>query len=239
MALVQDLSGQPTGKNVNNLLDVQQSRVAKATERIGSIGDDISIRRAASGSHTKMRVVGGAIDRSMDMSNMTKSNRRTFSNYFKKLKGAGFSEGDISKLTDTLKMQSVESLENKTYIDKGVRVAKRTDLSSVKREMAGVSYGYDMSRSSERAIRYSGGKSAYGDAFNIGDEVTSNIATKLKTAANDYTKIANISSVGEMSKITDSGALSRFAKDLNVNVSDVSKGNISSGQLRLLQQNGK
>jgi len=236
-----------TRGNIGSLLETQRTQldniltsdITRATKQIESVSGDISTRRAGAGASTRMNVIGGALDRSMDLSTMSRSNQKAFTNYFDRLKSVGFKESDINKLSDTLKMGSVESLENQTYMNKGVRAAKRTDVSSLRRELSGVSYGYDMARSTERAIRYTGGKSSYGDTFKIGDEITSGMVSKLQGAAKDYTKIANISSVRDLSRVTDTGALTRFAKDLNVNIADISTGNISTDQLRLLKQNGR
>ena len=241
------IGGRSTRSSIGNLLNAQRVRlddiitsdIKRTTNQLDSISGGISTRRGAAGSTTKMNVINSAIDRSLDTSTMSRGNKKAFSDYFDRLKKSGFSDSDIGKLTNTLRMESIESLENKTYVDRGTRSARRSDMSTLRRELSGVSYNYDMSRSTERAIRYTGAKSSYGDAFKIGDEVTSQMASKLKDAAKDYTNIANVRSTSALSSITDSNALSRFASDLNVSVADISSGNISNEQLQLLRQNGK
>lgn len=247
LAAGQISTGRVTRGTVSNLLQAQRERlddilqkdITRATSQIDSVSQGITSRRGKVGTSTRMNVINRALDRSMDVSTMSRSSQKAFNDYFEKLKGAGFKESDINKLSNTLRMESVEALENQTYVDRGVRAARRTDVSALKRELSGVTYGYDMSKATERAIRYTGGKSAYGDAFRVGDEITSGMVSKLKGAAKDYSKIANITSVGDLSRVTDTGALTRFAKDLNVSVADISRGNISSEQLNLLRQNGR
>ena len=219
--------------------DVISSNINSASQRIERLNRGISTRRGSLGNRTRMNVLNASLDRSMDVSTMSRSNQQAFNQYFDRLRSSGMSSGDINRLSNTLRMESIESLERQNYIDTGVRSARRTDLPALRRELAGVSYNYEMTRSTERALRYAGGQSSYGDAFRIGDEITSTMVSRLDTAVKDYSQLTGVRTASDLSRVTDTNALNRFAQDLNVSVADISRGNVSNEQLRLLRQNGR
>ena len=239
-------SSKVTRSNLGNLINTQKqyldniisNNVNNASQRIDQFNKGISNRRASVNNRTLMDSLDITLDNSMDVSKMSQNNKKAFNDYFDKLKSTGMSSDDIDKLKNALKMESVEAIEKQNYINTGIRNVRGSDLSTLRREMAGVSYNYEMTRSTERALKYTGVKSPYGDSFRIGDEITSTMVSKLDTAAKDYSSLMSVRNTNDLSKITDTNALNRFAKDLNVSVADISKGNISNEQLRLLKQNG-
>jgi hypothetical protein len=235
-----------TRSNLNNLINFQRQRldniissnIDSASQHIENVNNRITTRRGLRTNRTRMNVLNASLDNAMDISTMSRNNQRVFNQYFDRLRSAGMSNSDINKISDTLRMESIEALEQQNYIKTGIRSAGRRDLPGLRRELAGVSYNYEMSKSTERALKYVGGQSSYGDAFRIGDEVTSTMVSKLNTAVKDYSQLTGVRNVSDLSRITDTNALNRFAQDLNVSVSDISRGNISNEQLRLLRQNG-
>lgn len=231
--------------NVGDLFNTQKLKldemiagnITKTNTKVTSMASELMSERNISGNMSNLRFSNRSL--SSYARNMPAEEKALYEGYVNKLKSAGFSEGEISKITESVKLQNLKSLESQSFVSTGNTRLSMEDARGLRRSIYGTSYNYGMTEETLKGIQYTGAKSVYGDTFKAGDRITSNIVKSFEAPMKDYKQIIGMTKGSELSGITSQSALNRFAKDLNIDVSDIVSGNVTNEQLKTLQENGK